>query len=191
MLSTWVTPLCASSSMFLAFQIPPPSAIRSVPQVMSMLRSVRLFDPILRVRLTMILILRHLARLLRPAQIKKGAICVAPFRVLIFLTLKFRISNQLGVYRSVFINYFHHRLNHLRKKHRFYPLDKFSNASLLAPSASSIHTPAGCVSSRRSPPGLGIRSNAWCNPATSRFPLAYILRAHSSRAASSPTVRAC
>jgi len=28
-----------------------------------------------------------------PSKMKKGAICVAPFRVLFFSTLKFRISN--------------------------------------------------------------------------------------------------
>src|SRR5260221_13307113 len=75
MLRTWVTPACASFSMFRVFHIPPPTATPSLTLVISMLRSVRVPVPILN-RRTIILILRHLSRhpaaLEMVAQIKKG-----------------------------------------------------------------------------------------------------------------------
>jgi hypothetical protein len=42
-----------------------------------------------------------------------------------FSTLKFRISNQRGVYRQIFDVYFCHRLCHLHRICNSYPLDNF------------------------------------------------------------------
>jgi hypothetical protein len=47
-------------------------------------------------------------------KLKKGAICVAPFTVSFFLTLKFRISNQKGVSGHIYDVYICHPLNYLR-----------------------------------------------------------------------------
>src|ERR1035438_6092352 len=182
MLSTWVTPACASSSMFLGFQLPPPPPILSVTQDMSMPRSarlpIRLPIPRAIALLKTILILRHLP--CRPPRRKgKGRdLRRALGSFSFFSTLKFRISNRRGVTGHFSELYFPLLLKNLPHISNFYPLDNFSHP----PIPPTPPPPEGFAIVRRARHEASAGPFSRCNPATAPCRGCNTLPEHSSPA---------
>src|SRR6266481_961973 len=100
-----------------------------------------------------------------PLNRKRARFASRPSEFFFFSTLKFRISNQTGVYRQLFDIYFCLRLSHLGRNCNSYPLDKFCALPRLTVIFPSNHRQAGSARAGPAHPGGIARPSAGYIPA--------------------------